>query len=250
MLNKIILFAFILSINAIAQNTEEIFNSANKLYQQKQYEKSARLYEELVSSGYEGVSLFYNLGNAYFRVGNLGHAILYYEKALKLSPGDEDIQHNLTIANARTVDKLTEFPPFFLFKIWEEILAFFSLTGWVFIVYAFFILLLISLAGYLLLRNPLYQKYSFFTGIILLFLFIFTTAIMIVRLNRDVNVTTGILVERQSNVKSSPDETSNDAFVIHEGIKITLEDRVGGWVKVRLNDGKTGWIPEEHIRII
>jgi uncharacterized protein YgiM (DUF1202 family) len=58
------------------------------------------------------------------------------------------------------------------------------------------------------------------------------------------------LVERQSNVKASPDQSSNDAFIIHEGLKVTIEDRVGEWVKVKLNDGKTGWIPEEHIRII
>jgi tetratricopeptide (TPR) repeat protein len=250
MVSKILAFLIIISAAVTAQNIEEVFASANRMYQQKQYDKSVQLYEELVNEGYEGVSLYYNLGNAYYRLDNLGYAILYYEKALKLAPVDEDIRHNLRLANAKTTDKLTEFPPFFLFNIWENIIDFFSLKGWIYTVYILFIMLLLSLGGYLLLRNPLYQKYSFFSGIILLIFFIFSTVIMSVKLNRDVNITKGILVERQSNVKASPDQSSNDAFIIHEGLKVTIEDRVGEWVKVKLNDGKTGWIPEEHIRII
>jgi tetratricopeptide (TPR) repeat protein len=248
--SKTFLIFILMSINISAQNIDEIFRSANNSYQQKQYEKAVELYEELVNSGYEGVSLYYNLGNSYYRMGNLGYSILYYEKALKLSPGDEDIQHNLRMANARTKDKLTEFPPFFLFAIWEDILDFFSLSSWLYLVYALFLVSLLTIAGYLLLRNPLYQKYSFFAGIILIFLFIFTSFIMVVKLNRDVNITEGILVEYQSNVKSSPDESSNDAFIIHEGLKVIVEDKVGIWVKIKLYDGKTGWIPEEHLRTI
>lgn len=250
MVNKTILLFAVITLSLSAQNVEELFNSANKFYQQKQYEKSAALYEELVSEGFEGVSLFYNLGNAYYRMDRLGYAILYYEKALKLSPGDEDIIHNLKIANSATADKLSEFPPFFIFAIWEDLLGIFSLTGWIYTGYLFFIILLVSAGGYLLLRNPSYQKYSFITGIITGVLLIFSIAIIAVKFNEDVNIVKGVVVERQANVKISPDESSNDAFIVHEGLKIKLEDKVGEWVKVKLEDGKTGWLQIHEIRTI
>jgi uncharacterized protein YgiM (DUF1202 family) len=248
--NKIFILLLLITTATAAQNIEEVFHSANRSYQQKQYDKAVQLYEEIISSGYEGVSLFYNLGNAYYRLGNLGHAILYYEKALKLDPGDYDIRHNLNLANARTVDKLTEFPPFFLFSLWEDVLSFFSLTEWIYFVYILFLLALIFGGGYILIRNPLIRKYSFFAAIFIIILFIFTSILMAVKLNRDVNISNGVVVERQVTVKSSPDDSSNDTFIIHEGLKVTLEDRVGEWIKVKLNDGKTGWILEEQIRII
>jgi tetratricopeptide (TPR) repeat protein len=250
MVNKVAFIFLFLVSSILAQNIEELFTSANRSYQQKQYDKAVELYEQIVSSGYEGVSLYYNLGNAYYRSGNLGYAILYYEKALRLSPGDYDIQHNLIMANARTVDKLTEFPPFFLFRIWEDLLGLLSLSGWINSAYIMFLLFLLSASGYILFWNPLYRKYSFFAGIFILILFIFTSAVTIVKYNSEVNIVKGILIERQSNVKTSPDESSNDAFVIHEGLKVTLEDKVGEWFRIRLNDGKTGWIYGEHIRII
>jgi hypothetical protein len=249
-MSKIFLFIIAFASIIFAENPEELFNSANKSYQEKNYAKSVDLYEELVNNGYEGVSLFYNLGNAYYRTGKIGYAILYYEKAIRLAPGDEDIRHNLKIANARTVDKLVEFPSFFIFGLWEDILSFFSLSGWTYITYIYFVFLVMSAGGYLLFRNPEYQKYSFFTGILFAVLFLTSTAIMSVKLNRELNVIKGVVVEKISNVKSSPDVTGNDAFIIHEGLKVTLEDSVGDWIKVKLNDGKAGWIKENQIRII
>jgi tetratricopeptide (TPR) repeat protein len=251
MANRILLIlCFLVFVSTFAQNPEEVFNSANRMYQQKEFDKAIELYQELVDNGYEGVSLYFNLGNAYYRAGKLGYAILDYEKSLKLSPGDEDIIHNLTLANSRTVDKLTEFPSFFLFKWWEDLLGVLTLTGWVYVVYLFFILTLLFIAGYLLLKNPVYQKYSFFSAIITGIIFISSVVVVSVRLNRDVNTKNGILVENTVNVKTSPEFSSNDAFVIHEGIKLKLEEAVGEWIKIRLNDGKTGWIPEENVRII
>jgi len=244
----ILLFLFVSSL--FPQGTEELFSSANKFYQQKEYNKALHLYTELINEGYEGVSLFYNTGNTYYRLGKTGYAILYYEKALRLSPGDEDIQHNLSLAYARTTDKLSEFPSFFIFKIWEDLLGLFSLTGWVYVTYILYILLILATAGYLMLKDPLRQKYSFLGGLVIAAIFIFSTAILIVKLNSEVSTKKGVVVEQASSVKLSPDEGSNDAFVVHEGLKIKLEDRVGEWYKIRLEDGKTGWIQEEDIRII
>lgn len=223
---------------------------AAEFYKAKKYEQAEKIYLDLVNKGYEGTSLFYNLGNTYFREGKLGYAILYYNKARKLSPGDEDIQHNLNIANARTVDKINTLPKFFLFQWWESILSIFTLTGWTYLTYILFLLLLVSIALYFLIKRQKIQRTSFFTGIIFLFFLILSIVFTSVKLNKELNVRNGIIISKIVTVKLSPDENSNDAFVIHEGLKVQLEDKVDNWVKIRLHDGKVGWITESNVGII
>src|SRR5690606_3967693 len=93
-------------------------------------DKAIEVYKDLINSGFEGTSLYYNLGNSYYRTGKIGLAILYYEKALKLSPGDEDIRHNLALANLKTIDKVESLPKFFLFEWWDSLLTLFTISGW------------------------------------------------------------------------------------------------------------------------
>jgi SH3-like domain-containing protein len=88
------------------------------------------------------------------------------------------------------------------------------------------------------------------TGVVALFLFVATAALLTVKLNREFNVKKGIIVENTVNVKISPDSGSNDAFIVHEGLKVALEDKVDNWIKVRLQDGKIGWVPDEDVKII
>ena len=247
----LILVILISSVNLFAQTqTEQTMKQAAEFYKAKKYEQAEKIYLDLVNKGYEGTSLFYNLGNTYFREGKLGYAILYYNKARKLSPGDDDIQHNLNIANARTVDKINTLPKFFLFQWWESILSTFTLTGWTYLTYIFFLLLLISIALYFLIKKQKIQRTSFFTGIVVLIFLIFSIVFTAVKLNRELNVKNGIIISKIVTVKLSPDENSNDAFVIHEGLKVKLEDKVDNWIKIRLHDGKVGWVTEKNVDVI
>lgn len=254
LLNKnvvIILTLIVLaSISSSFASEETTFQQGNEYYRQKQYDKAAETYEKFVQSGFEGVSLYYNLGNAYYRTGKVGYAILYYEKALKLSPGDDDIVHNLSLANLKIIDKVESFPEFFLFQWWEGLLSFLSSSGWTITAYIFYLFVIFSIGFYFYTKNPVHQKIILITGTVTLFLFLITTVLLTVKLNRESNVEKGIIVENTVNVKLSPDSGSNDAFIVHEGLKVVLEDKVDNWVKVRLQDGKLGWIPMEDVKVI
>lgn len=244
---KISLFGLLFVNLAFASQVDDLMKQGNGAYKNGDYQNAITDYEKLVHEGYEGISLFYNLGNAYYKDDKLGYAILYYEKALKISPNDGDIQHNLEIANSKTVDKIDTLPKFFVFQIWESLLSFFSIKGWTYLAYSLFILILIAAGIYFFIKKPAIQRYSFFAGLAILCLFILTIVILIVNINRDQNVKSGIIIVQSVSAKLGPDVSNNDAFVIHEGLKVRMEDRVDNWVKIRLNDGKVGWLPENDI---
>ncbi len=235
---------------SFASEQEDLMKQGNQFYQDKQYENAIGSYQKVINLGFEGTSLYYNLGNSYYRDGKIGLSILYYEKALRLSPGDDDVIHNLTIANAKTVDKIDTLPKFFLFQWWESLLALFSLSGWTNIVYMFYLLLLTSIGLYFFAKKSSIQRYSFFSGLISALFLIISSVFLIINLNRVLNIKNGIVIGPSASVKLSPDPSSNDAFIIHEGLKVMELDNVENWVKIRLQDGKEGWVQKNEIGTI
>jgi hypothetical protein len=245
-----IVYLLIILSSLAKADSNSIMQTANEYYKNNRYQLAIEEYNKLLLDGFEGTSLYYNLGNAHYRLGKVGYAILYYEKALKLSPNDEDVKHNLALAKLNLKDKVDTLPPFFIFNLWEGLLAAFSVSGWTIIVYIIFILLLIASIAYFFSRNVTEQRVSFFSGAGLTVVLVFVTILLVVKMNKEYNVKDGIVVEASVVVKSSPDYSSKDSFQIHEGLKVRLEDKVDDWVKIRLNDGKIGWISEKSIGII
>ena len=143
----LLLFAFTNVKSFVQTEAEAAMQSGNTFYQKENYEAAAKEYESVLENGYESAPLYYNLGNSYFRLNELGKAILNYEKALKLEPGDEDVIYNLRIAEARTIDKIQEVPEIFISEWWNVLVAIFPVSGWgiVFIILYLFMLVLIAL---------------------------------------------------------------------------------------------------------
>ena len=233
-----------------AQDLETLMKTGNDFYQNKEYEEAIKSYESILQQGYLSGDLYYNLGNAYFRIGAIGNAILFYERALKVSPSHEDAAYNLRIANARTVDKIQEIPPLFFIKWWNILLSTFTSTGWQTIIFIFYILLLTCIAVYFLVRNLQIQKYAFIFGSLNIAALLIAVILFFSSLERESSNDYGILLKSVATAKISPDAQSNDAFVIHEGIKFRIEDQVKNWVKIKLADGKVGWLTENSFDLI
>lgn len=238
----VICFILLSGLTLFAQNPNELMKTANKFYQDGNYPSAIESYQKILSQGFESGALYLNLGNAYFRSGKLGYAIYNYEKGLKLEPNDEDLSYNLKIANARTFDKITQLPKLFIVSWWEGLVTALSVTAWSLVVVIVFWILIASIAIYFFSGRMRLQRLSFIGSSVSLSVLIIVAVILFARINREASTDYGILFEQTYSVKVSPDTKSNDAFVVHEGIKFAIEDHLNDWAKIRLTDGKVGWI--------
>jgi len=227
---------------AVAQSTEQLFQQGNSHYQQGNYAAAADAYEAILNTGVTGGEVLFNLGNAYYKQGNMGKAILNYERALRLMPGDDDLRHNLQLANLLIVDKIEVTPRLFIWDWWDGLKAWFSLGGITWFVYVLLVCVAGGVASILLARSYTMRKIGIFAtlaaGLILLFF-----VVVLVDKARDAGRSDeAIIVVPITTIKNSPDEKSSDAFVLHAGVKVRITDNVTSWVKIRLADGKVGWM--------
>ncbi len=226
------------------------FIKANQYYTKAQYDSAIAVYEFILNQGYESAQLYYNLGNAYFKMKNIPKAILNYERARLLSPQDDEINFNLQLAQNLVVDKITPLPELFLKKWWKNLKHFFSSNTWAIISLVSFGCMLIFFTLYLFTIPGIIKKISFIL-IILMFLIsivAFSSAHSIKSERTTHN--TAIVMSSTVTVKSSPDENGTDLFVIHEGTKVWVLDQLGDWLRIKIADGNNGWLKTSDVERI
>lgn len=235
---------------SVADEVNHQFNQANQLYRDAEYSKAISIYEDIIKNGYEHTALYYNLANAKFKLDNLPAAILYYERARRLSPNDEDVNYNLKIANLKVVDKIEPLPRLFIFEWWRALSGLTSSTSWsVFSIIALWIGFF-CIAVFLITSKSFYRRLSFFSGTFLILFAVVTFVSAIEQNNVERSSNEAIIFSPNISIKSSPDYSGTDLFILHEGVKVEILDSVDKWKKIRLADGKVGWISGEAIEII
>jgi len=235
---------------ATNNNYRSIADSANKAYTEGQYYYAIELYDSILKDGYASAALYYNMGNAYFKTNQLPYAILYYEKAKKLSPADNNINYNLKLANTLITDKIDEIPLLFYQRWWQGLYNSFSADTWAKIAIACMFLVFVCLAIYLISNILIIKKTSFFIFALFLIVTIFSLIFAKKQNNLTFNDKAGIVFSPRITAKSSPDENSIDLFVIHEGTKVFINDKLGEWYEIKLANGSVGWIKKSTIKPI
>lgn len=226
------------------------FDQANELYRRADYKGAAAAYERILMNGYESAALYFNLGNACFKQQDVAASILNYERALKLAPHDEDIAYNLRLANLRIVDKVDPVPRLFFLEWWDDFVRLFSGDEWAIIAIVALWVAAAAGAAFYLSRAYILQRVLFFGSILLLLAAIISFTTLAQRVQEEDNRKSAIVFQQSVTVKSAPDTQSTDLFVLHEGVKVELLDAVGSWHKIRLSDGKVGWLGREAFQII
>ncbi|MFA5974086.1 MAG: SH3 domain-containing protein [Lentimicrobiaceae bacterium] len=240
----------LVAFHAVGQNPEQLAAQAAKAYNNKQYPEAITLYDKIIADGYESYALYYNLGNAYFRNNQNAPAVLYYEKALKLSPNNEDIKHNIEVVNSKLSDKVEQVPELFYKRWWKQLLNIMDIDAMAITNIILLTLALLLFSIYIAVSGILIRKLSFWTGIAFFLLFSIGIIAASQRNYYLTNNHEAVIFEPTVNIKSSPDENSKDIFVLHEGTKVTLLDVVSNWQEIRIANGSTGWIKTSDIRNI
>jgi tetratricopeptide (TPR) repeat protein len=223
-------------------DADSLFQAANKLYQEGDFEPALEAYNAVILSGRESADLYYNMGNAAYRSNSIGHAILYYEKALRLEPSHQDAIHNLEYVSQYRQDTFEEVPGLFIGSWIHWFIQIFPERTWSILALILFMLILTGVIIYLFARQMTIKKTGFVSGLVALFLFIIAFSAARSRYQDIVNPDAGIILSPSVIVRSSPSESGTELFVLHEGTKIKVNEKVSGWQNIKLIDGREGWI--------
>lgn len=242
MRQSLLLFLFGCANLLQAQTPEQLFTQGNQFYQQGNIAQAREAYESVVASGEVSGELFYNLGNAYYRSGNVPKAILNYERAMRLMPADDDVRHNLQLATLMITDRIEPAPRLFVWEYWDAVKDWFSLRTLTFIGYALFVVVIGAIAALVLARTYALRRIAALVAMGVAVVFVFCLAVFAGKLGDVTRDDLAIVTAPLVTVKNSPDGKSTDAFVLHGGVKVQMIDRLNTWTKIRLADGKVGWM--------
>ncbi len=225
-------------------------NNADTEYQKGNYQQAIRDYEEILKNG-ESAEIYFNLGNAYYRTDNITKAVLNYERARLLSPGDDDINFNLQFARSKTIDKITPESEMFFVTWYKSLVNFTSVDNWaktgiLCIVMALLLVLLYLFGPQLMLR-----KIGFFGGLAFFVIFLLSNLFAFQQKQALDNRTGAIIISPSVNIKKTPAKNSTDQFVLHEGTRVDIIDKgMTDWRCIRVGDGREGWIETKAIEEI
>ena len=227
---------------------DTLFASGNKAYQAENYAQALDHYQTILdSTELESAALYYNLGNSYYQTGQLGPSILNYRRALRLDPGNEEILHNLELAEDKRIDSFAEQPRDVFTTVKRQVLLGWnpSTWGWIAVGTALGVL-----AGLLLYYFSSYLRVGFTMALLGFLLSLLSGTLAYSSQAYQDQHQTAVVMVPNSYVKSGPSEDAPDAFLLHEGTSLTVEGRLNDWRKVRLPDGKIGWMLRQDLETL
>lgn len=237
--------------NAAGQSADSLWRAGTEAYADGRFQEAAAAWSKLQQEGWQGATLSYNLGNALFKTGNLSGAILSYERALKADPSLADARNNLEYANSLVQDRI-ETVPEFLLKSWARSLCY-SLgpNTWAVLSLLLFAAFCLLVLAFLLQGTPSGRKKGFFGALAALALFGLTCGFALWQKNDFKASDKAIVTAPVVSVRNSPTGSSaKDLFVLHEGTKVRVKDKVGDYCDIVISDGRQGWVRSSEIEVI
>lgn len=235
---------------AVAQQ-RQLFEEGNALYRQGQYGQALGRYESILASGVHSSSLYFNMGNCCYKLQDIGHAVLYYEKALRLSPGDEDVLANLAITNIAVVDRITPLEKHLFFKIADGFLGVIPRKVLMILLVAVYLTGMLLVITAVISRKPAVKSAAMRSAVVPGIVLVLLGVMLVGQIRRAGNRVEAVILAEVVQVKSAPNESAAmDLFSLHEGTKVRVDQHTDGWLEIVLADGKVGWIRGEDAGII
>ena len=245
----IYILAFLFSTVVFPQN-EILFEQANTMYNQGKYAEAIDKYTAILDTGNHSTALYFNLANAHYKLNNIAPSIYFYEKALQLSPNDKEIKNNMAFAKNMTIDAIDIIPETGLSKLIKSTTNMMSFDAWAKTSVAFVLCFVMLFLIYYFAYSTLNKRLAFISSLASLFLLCVSLAFAFHKFNIDKKNKPAIVFAQESKVKSEPNARSEESFRLHEGTKVQVLDTVNNWKKIKLADGKTGWVASSDIKLL
>lgn len=244
-----IIYIIILSLVFVvskAQNIEE----ANALYKAGKYQEAVDAYESILTQNLESSTLYFNLGNAYYKLNKVAPAILNYERAKLLNPTDRDINYNLRMSRTLVTDKIDTIPVFFLNRWMETLIMSLTSDNWAIVSVFSFCIVLALIIMFFFSSSRRIKKLTFSFSLVML-IFVISSAIFAkLQKTRLTEREYAIVFAPSVTIKGSPDNSGTELFVLHEGTKVKVIEKLGEWTNIQLSDGSEGWVSNKAISVI
>lgn len=225
-------------------------SAGDSAYIKEDYATAAQIYEGLLSDG-ESADVYYNLGNSYYKLGEIAKSILNYERALLLQPGNGDIRANLEVARAKAIDKVELVPEIFFISWIKSLINIMSVDAWAWWGIVSFLFFIVALYFFIFSKQVVLKKIGFTASIVLLMITVCANIFASEQKEHLVNRTNAIVMNPSVTVRSTPSESGTSLFILHEGRKVSIKDKsMREWTEISLEDGKVGWVPASSIEVI
>lgn len=226
------------------------FKEANTLYADGKYIEAVEIYNQLIKDDYLSPEIYYNLGNAHFKLNEIPSAILNFERALKLKPDYEDAIFNLKQANFRTIDKIDRLPELFIGNAYRSLVTSKTAGTWAYFTVGLSAVALLLFISYLLSSGVLIKKTGFYGGLLFLLMGLFCWFMASENQNLVNQQAEAIIFTETVIIKSEPNANSQKLFTLHEGTKVNVLASQKDWVKIKLPNGNVGWLGAKDLEVI
>lgn len=233
-----------------SQNNTTLFTQATAHYNQGNYTEAIAHYEQILQNGEHSAALYYNLGNCYYKRNAIGPSIYYYEKALRLAPGDSEIRDNLQYAQNMRIDAIEPLPQTGLTRIYNSLVHLFSFDQWAYGAVVWMVLFAIAYSVYVLLWVTHQKRIAFVASGCCLILSVGSVLLAYVQHWEFKQGNPAIIFSEEVQVASEPNTQSEVRFALHEGTKVEVVAQLEDWSKIQLANGQTGWITSDTIRLL
>jgi len=246
---KKLIFIFLLLVSSLAQaQNTGLFEEANDAYASDDFETAIAKYEEILSNGETSVAVYYNLGNAHYKLNNVAPSIYYYEKALQLDPGDEDVQNNIEFARSMTIDDIPVNEETGLQKSINKLISTFSYNTWAYLAIGFSIIFVVLFLLYYFSSTSLQKRIYFGAAIFIFLLGGFSVFFAFQQQEIQFNNQFAIIFAEEAEIKNEPSPRGEAAFRLHEGTKAKVLEDYQEWVKIELANGTQGWTNNNNLK--
>jgi len=244
-----IIFLFLTNI-ILGQNIDSLFENGNTAYRNGSYQEALKKYEAIDKLTQQSADLYYNMGNAHYKLNQIAPSIYYFEKALLLDPKHEDATHNLIFAQRMTIDAIEVIPKGIMQRFNERIIYPISHNTWAWISVVLAFLIGLFFLSYYFASYSSKKRSYFILSFIAIGLFLFVLSFTIKAKHHFINYQPAIIFSTKISVKSEPQLSASETFILHEGTKVQVEDTIDNWSKIKLADGKVGWLLNTDFKLL